>query len=85
MLLIKDWVQLSDQAGHKVVWGPMCFAVAGLILAESSLRYPLQMIVSLGQMYGDLLYYAISLFDHYSSHVSYSRPEHYYFWVYFFS
>jgi cholestenol delta-isomerase len=34
-------------------------------------------------MYGDILYYGTSMFDHYVANVSYSRPEAFYFWVYF--
>lgn len=37
------------------------------------------MILSLGQIYGDVLYYATSLLD-----VEYCRPERYYFWFYYF-
>lgn len=38
----------------------------------------------MAHLYGDVLYYATSLFDHYANEVSYSRPEEYYFWVYYF-
>lgn len=41
-------------------------------------------MVSLGQFYGDVLYYATSLFDHYYLGITYSRPEAYYFWGYYF-
>jgi cholestenol delta-isomerase len=34
-------------------------------------------------MYGDILYYGTSMFDHYVANISYSRPEAFYFWVYF--
>ena len=44
----------------------------------------MQLIVSLGQLYGDVLYYATSMFDHYYKGVSYCRPEPYYFWFYYF-
>ena len=37
------------------------------------------MVLSLGQIYGDVLYYATSLLD-----VEYCRPERYYFWFYYF-
>jgi hypothetical protein len=39
----------------------------------------LQIIISTGQVYGDVLYYATSLLDE-----SYCRPEGYYFWFYYF-
>lgn len=41
------------------------------------------MIVSVGQLYGDILYYATSFFDHVVNGISYSRPENFYFWFYF--
>ena len=54
------------------------------IITSHPCRYPLQAVVSLGQLYGDVLYYATSLFDHYYKHLTYCRPEAYYFWFYFF-
>ena len=47
------------------------------------MRYPIQIIVSLGQLYGDVLYYCTSLVDYYMLNVNYSRPEAFYFWFYF--
>jgi cholestenol delta-isomerase len=35
-------------------------------------------------MYGCILYYATSMFDHYYKGVVYSRPEFLYFWCYYF-
>lgn len=54
-----------------------------MIVSGDSLRYPLQLIVSVGQIYGDLLYFATSLFDEYYYGISYSRPEYYYYWGYY--
>ncbi|GKZ41233.1 hypothetical protein AbraIFM66951_008631 [Aspergillus brasiliensis] len=48
------------------------------------LRHPLQIIVCMSHLYGDALYYATSLFDHYVHDRPYCRPEPYYFWVYYF-
>jgi cholestenol delta-isomerase len=62
----------------------MSFAVALLITYEHPLRHPLQALVSLGQIYGDVLYYATSMFDLYFKGLSYCRPEAYYFWGYYF-
>ena len=39
--------------------------------------------MSLGQLYGDVLYYATSLFDERLLGLSYSRPEAAYYWGYF--
>lgn len=54
------------------------------IITSHPLRYPVQAIVSLGQIYGDILYYATCMFDHYYKNMTYCRPEAYYFWFYFF-
>ena len=62
----------------------MSFAVALLITNEHPLRHPLQALVSLGQIYGDILYYATSMFDYYGKGLTYCRPEAYYFWGYYF-
>lgn len=68
----------------QVLWGPISFVVAFCILANHPLRYPLQALVSIGQIYGDVLYYATSMFDHYHKGLTYCRPEAYYFWFYYF-
>ena len=68
----------------QVCWGPLSFYVAYLIATRSPLRFPLQGLVSLGQIYGDVLYYATSMFDLYHRNRVYCRPEPYYFWFYFF-
>lgn len=66
------------------LWGPLSFVVAWLITTQHPLRYPLQALVSIGQIYGDILYYATSMFDHYHKGLTYCRPEAYYFWGYYF-
>lgn len=38
----------------------------------------------MSHLYGDMLYYATSLFDEYVHGRPYSRPEPYYFWLYYF-
>lgn len=52
-------------------------------MTNNSYRYPLQALVSLGQAYGCVLYYAIAMFDLSLSNIHYSRPEVMYFWIYF--
>ncbi|PVI00157.1 EBP-domain-containing protein [Periconia macrospinosa] len=81
--LTQDAFVLCMETITAVFWGPMSFITAGFIATDHPLRYPFQIIVSLGQFYGDVLYYATSLFDHYLLNRSYSRPEAYYFWCYF--
>ncbi|EXJ61756.1 hypothetical protein A1O7_02186 [Cladophialophora yegresii CBS 114405] len=65
-------------------WGPLSFLMIYFIVASHPLRHPLQIIISLGQIYGDILYYATSMFDHYHKNLTYCRPEGYYFWGYYF-
>ena len=66
-----------------VFWGPGCLLLAALAMRRHPLRYPLQMLVSTGQLYGVILYYGTCAFDHYWTGLTYSRPEPFYFWFYF--
>lgn len=54
-------------------------------MSENPYRYPVQIIVSLGQIYGDVLYYATNAFVEYYDGLSFSRPEAYYYWFYYFT
>lgn len=64
-------------------WGPMSFLVGWLVIKDSPLRHGLQTIVSLGQFYGDILYYATFFFDESVFGAVFCRPEPFYFWAYF--
>ncbi|KAF2469794.1 EBDP4, emopamil-binding protein [Lindgomyces ingoldianus] len=81
--LTQDAFVLCMETITAIFWGPLSFLTAALVATDHPLRYPLQTIVSLGQLYGDVLYYATSLFDHMILQVSYSRPEAAYYWGYF--
>lgn len=81
--LTKNSFVLCVESITALFWGPGSLLVAGLVVARHPMRYPLQMLVSMGQFYGDVLYYATSFFDHYTAGISYSRPEAFYFWFYF--
>ncbi|KAI4789551.1 Emopamil-binding protein [Aureobasidium sp. EXF-8845] len=82
--ITQDMFVFCVEAMTAVLWGPLSFVVALLIVSEHPLRHPLQAAVSLGQCYGDLLYYATSMADHFYLGIEYSRPEAYYFWGYYF-
>ena len=75
----------TNQMIVQICWGPLSYFTAYLIATQNSFRFPIQAIVSLGQIYGDVLYYATSMFDLFHKNVIYSRPEALYFWVYFVS
>ncbi|PYH99926.1 EBDP4, emopamil-binding protein [Aspergillus ellipticus CBS 707.79] len=81
--LVPDAFVLSMESITAFCWGPLSFLLAYLITADHQLRYPIQGIVSLGQLYGDVLYYATAGFDESVFGRSYSRPERSYFWGYF--
>jgi cholestenol delta-isomerase len=82
--LTSDAFTVCMEAITAIFWGPLCYIVAVCIAKSHPLRYPLQLIVSLGHIYGDVLYYATAMFDHYYRNVQYCRPEPYYFWFYYF-
>ena len=45
------------------VEGPMCFATVYGLTTKASWRYTMQMLVSFGQLYGDVLYFATTWFE----------------------
>ncbi|KAM0265599.1 hypothetical protein ACHAQJ_000031 [Trichoderma viride] len=67
-----------------VLWGPMSFFCVYFIIVDHPLRHPFQLIISLGQLYGDILYYAICTFQEVVFDIVYCRPERFYFWAYYF-
>ncbi|KAI9043013.1 EXPERA domain-containing protein [Aspergillus affinis] len=79
-----DTLVLCMETMTVLLWGPLCLLVAYSIFAQSSLRHPLQLTACMAHLYGDSLYYATSLYDHYAHDRPYSRPEPYYFWIYYF-
>lgn len=82
--LSQDTLVICIESMTVLIWGPLSFLVAYLVISKSSLRHPLQALVSTGHLYGDSLYYSTSLYDYYYRGVAYCRPEGYYFWVYYF-
>jgi cholestenol delta-isomerase len=81
--LSRDSFVVCMETVTAVAWGPLSFAVGWLVIKDSPLRHPLQIIVSLGQLYGDVLYYATFFFDESVYGAVYCRPESFYFWAYF--
>ncbi|KAF4624423.1 hypothetical protein G7Y89_g13750 [Cudoniella acicularis] len=82
--LTSDPFVLCMETVTAFLWGPICLTVAVFITTSHPLRHPLQIIVCVGQIYGLILYYATSMFDHYYNGIAYSRPEFLYFWFYYF-
>ncbi|GAB0134517.1 hypothetical protein EsDP_00002884 [Epichloe bromicola] len=66
-----------------VLWGPLSWFIAYAVVTDHPWRHPFQLIVSVGQLYGDVLYYVICWYDELVNGIAYSRPERYYYWAYF--
>lgn len=81
--LTMDAFMFCMEAITSVFWGPMSLLCAYSIVYDLPWRHSLQTIISLGQLYGDVLYYGTCAFDEIVYHKAYSRPERYYFWGYF--
>ncbi|USW49492.1 Putative emopamil-binding protein [Septoria linicola] len=81
--LTQNGLVLCLETATVFVWGPICLLVAALVVFRSPWRFSLQIIVSMAHIYGDVVYYATSIFDHAVHGISYSRPEPFYFWFYF--
>ncbi|NWV24931.1 EBP isomerase, partial [Origma solitaria] len=60
-------------------WGPLSFLTFLAFLRHHPARYVLQLIVSLGQLYGDILYFATEA----RAGWTHSDPQPLYFWGYF--
>jgi cholestenol delta-isomerase len=81
--LTRDSFTVCMETVTAVAWGPLSFLIGWLVIKDSPFRHPMTILVSLGQMYGDVLYYAIFFFDEAVHGQVYCRPEGFYFWAYF--
>ncbi|OLN81046.1 3-beta-hydroxysteroid-Delta(8),Delta(7)-isomerase 2 [Colletotrichum chlorophyti] len=81
--LTQDSFVVCMEAITALFWGPLSFACAYFIVSDHPLRHPLQLIISLGQLYGDVLYYATCSYDKIVAKMIYCRPEAFYFWCYY--
>ena len=57
------------------VEGPLCFVIMCGIYKQSSWRYTLQIMVSCGQLYGDLVYYGTAYLEGEALPVLYGLPK----------
>ncbi|KAI1268653.1 3-beta-hydroxysteroid-Delta(8),Delta(7)-isomerase [Xylariaceae sp. FL1019] len=81
--LTADTFVVCMEAITAVFWSPLSFLCAWFIVSDHPLRHPFQSIVSLGQLYGDVLYYAPCTYEFVSCGTEYSRPELEYFVGYY--
>eukprot|EP00887_Chlorella_sp_A99_P001896 scaffold18.g1896.t1 len=75
----RDAFIVAMEAVTAFAWGPLCWVAVAGIFSAAAWRYSLMMIVSLGQIYGDVLYYVTCYLEGFV----HSRPEALYFWFYF--
>jgi cholestenol Delta-isomerase len=60
-------------------WGPLSFLTAYFIYTNNPTRHVFQFLISLGQLYGDVLYYTTTL----AEDGGHCNPHPYYFYFYF--
>lgn len=80
--LTGDTFVLCAEVVTVCAWGPLSILTAGSIMRSSPWRHPLQLIVCLAHMYGDVLYLSTALVDWYMRDIAHTRPEAYYFGFY---
>ncbi|KAL2267791.1 hypothetical protein VTJ83DRAFT_5068 [Remersonia thermophila] len=81
--LTKSAPVLCIEAFTAIFWGPLSFLIAYFVTTDHPLRHPLTILVSSGQLYGTVLYFATAVFDETIYGKAYSRPEPYYFYGYY--
>lgn len=81
--LTRDPFTVCMETVTAVFWGPLSLAIACCIVVDHPLHHPLQIIVSLGQLYGTVLYFATSTFNEAVIGIVVCRPERYYYYMYY--
>ncbi|KAJ4105933.1 hypothetical protein NW760_007783 [Fusarium oxysporum] len=81
--LTQDSFLVPMEAITAFLWGPMSFFCAWSIVKQHPLRHPVQLIISVGQLYGDLLYFGTCYFNEIVHSIVYCRPEQFYFYMYY--
>ncbi|KAK6850509.1 3-beta-hydroxysteroid-Delta(8)-Delta(7)-isomerase [Apiospora arundinis] len=81
--LTRDAFVVTMETVTAVCWGPLSFVCAWCIVADHPARHVLQAVISLGQIYGDVLYYGTCTLEYVVRALEFSRPEPYYFYGYY--
>ncbi|KPM44409.1 hypothetical protein AK830_g2101 [Neonectria ditissima] len=80
--LTRDAFMVSMESVTAFAWGPLSFLLVYLIVTAHPARHFLQTVISVGQIYGDILYYATFFHEDVVRGIEFSRPERYYFYGY---
>eukprot|EP00884_Botryococcus_braunii_P002807 jgi/Botrbrau1/12527/Bobra.0169s0069.1 len=75
----RDSFTICMEAVTSFVEGPLCFVILYGIVRQRAWRFPLSIIVAVGEIYGTILYFGISRLEG----DPYCRPEPLYFWFYY--
>ncbi|XP_034952958.2 3-beta-hydroxysteroid-Delta(8),Delta(7)-isomerase [Zootoca vivipara] len=78
--IISDNFTVCVETVTAFAWGPLCIWTVLAFLSDQPHRFVLQLIVSLGQLYGDVLYFSTEYREGFS-HSELGHPI--YFWFYF--
>ncbi|XP_053227212.1 3-beta-hydroxysteroid-Delta(8),Delta(7)-isomerase [Podarcis raffonei] len=78
--VISDSFTVCVETITAFAWGPLSIWTVIAFLSDQPHRFVLQLIVSLGQLYGDVLYFSTEYFEGFS-HSEIGHPI--YFWFYF--
>lgn len=78
--LLNDNFVISMETITAFLWGPLSLWVVIAFLRQQSFRFVLQLVISMGQIYGDVLYFMTEYFDEFQ-HGEVGHPL--YFWFYF--
>ncbi|ROT40454.1 3-beta-hydroxysteroid-Delta(8),Delta(7)-isomerase [Sodiomyces alkalinus F11] len=81
--LTSDPFMVCMEAITAWAWGPLSFFCAFAVVTQCPLRHPAQALVSTGQLYGCVLYFAIAQFAEATQGIAYSRPEARFFYGYY--
>ncbi|OIW33290.1 EBP-domain-containing protein [Coniochaeta ligniaria NRRL 30616] len=81
--MTSDPFMLCIESLTVLLWAPLCFAIVICIIDRNRMRYPLQIIMCVGHLFGVALYYGTCFFEYRYRGISHSRPEFLYYWVYY--
>ncbi|OAA62184.1 3-beta-hydroxysteroid-Delta(8),Delta(7)-isomerase [Cordyceps fumosorosea ARSEF 2679] len=81
--LTRDSFLACMEAVTAFLWGPLSLLCAYGVVRGRAWRHPVQSIISLGQLYGDVLYYGTCTYEFAVRGLEFSRPEPYYFVGYY--
>lgn len=81
--LTQDAFVVCMESVTAFLWGPLSFYTVYCIMTDHPAQHPLKIIISVGQIYGDVLYLSMCSFDEIVYDVVYCRPERIYYWAYY--